>query len=68
MLNAQRSVHGACDGLELDTRLTLPERTCFTVLSNDIHTPWVESEPTARAQIDVSEAGKHGHVDIPECG
>lgn len=38
MLNAQRSVHAACDGLELDTQMTLLERTCFTVLSNDIQT------------------------------
>ncbi|WP_432457746.1 hypothetical protein [Cellulomonas iranensis] len=68
MLNAQRSVHAACDGFELDTQLIMPERTCFTVLSDDIQTPWVESELTAGAQIDVSEAGKHGHVDIPECG
>lgn len=68
MLNAQRSVHAACNGFGLDTQLILPKRTCFTVLSNDIQTPWVESDLTAGAQIDVSEAGKHGHVDIPECG
>ncbi|MBD7981499.1 hypothetical protein H9623_14950 [Oerskovia sp. Sa1BUA8] len=67
MLNAQRSMHAACNGFDLDTQMTLPERTCFTVLSNDIQTPWVESELTAEARIDVSEAGKHGLVDIPTC-
>ncbi|ACZ32052.1 hypothetical protein Xcel_3048 [Xylanimonas cellulosilytica DSM 15894] len=68
MLNAQRSVRAACNGFELDRQMILPEQTCFTVLTNGIPTPWVESELTAGAQIDVSEAGKHGQVDIPECG
>ncbi|UCN14053.1 hypothetical protein LFM56_14330 [Cellulomonas iranensis] len=65
MLNAQRSVHAARNGFELDTQLILPERTCFTVLSDDVQTLWVESELTAGAQIDVSEAGSMGMSPSP---
>lgn len=65
---AQRSLHAACNGLGPAPDLMLPAVTCFTVLSSDMQTPWLESELTKGIKIEIVEAGRHGELTIPSCG
>lgn len=61
------SVHAVCSKAHAASDLKLPQKTCFAVLKSDANTPWVTSDLTRRARINVMHSGIHGKVGIPAC-